>query len=186
MDLWICESVSGRMDNGIDGRFCGTFGARLREGHIYGMARYSIWCSTRDSHLASHVSLPPSSASSAGYVDPLYWRNNQLTEKSDVYSFGVVLLEIVTGKNAIWREERREKRGGEVDLATHPFGEEEEEQDHSNLVEWVKPLTLPLLGWAGLGWAGWSQRLLVRKWRSTDSGSVRVPLVRNLGILSMK
>ena len=83
------------------------------------------------------MSLSPSSPSLSGYVDPLYWRNNQLTEKSDVYSFGVVLLEILTGKNAIWREERRERSSADVDLVTHPFGEEEEEQDHSNLVEWV-------------------------------------------------
>lgn len=139
--------MSGRMDNETNWRCCGILGARLREGHIWSCM---VRCSTCDFHLASHLSLPPSSDSSAGYVDPLYWRNNQLTEKSDVYSFGVVLLEILTGKNAIWREERREKSGAEVDLATHPFGEEEEEQDHSNLVEWVKPLTSALLGWAGL------------------------------------
>ncbi|KAJ4774458.1 hypothetical protein LUZ62_058715 [Rhynchospora pubera] len=33
-----------------------------------------------------------------GYVDPEYFKTNQVTNKSDVYSYGVVLLEIVTGK----------------------------------------------------------------------------------------
>ena len=38
-----------------------------------------------------------------GYLDPEYLQERQLTEKSDVYSFGVVLLELITGKTAIYR-----------------------------------------------------------------------------------
>ncbi|GJN00971.1 hypothetical protein PR202_ga18198 [Eleusine coracana subsp. coracana] len=40
-----------------------------------------------------------------GYLDPEYLQERILTEKSDVYSFGVVLLELITGKTAIYSAE---------------------------------------------------------------------------------
>ncbi|VAI76445.1 unnamed protein product [Triticum turgidum subsp. durum] len=50
-------------------------------------------------------------AGTVGYMDPEYYRLQELTERSDVYSFGVVLLELVTGRKAIHRDQSQEGSG---------------------------------------------------------------------------
>ncbi|CAH9069529.1 unnamed protein product [Cuscuta europaea] len=65
-------------------------------------------------------SRPMSKAGTVGYIDPEYYGLNVLTAKSDVYGLGIVLLELLTGKRAIFKGE-----GGEpmslVDYAVPPI-----------------------------------------------------------------
>ncbi|RZS07525.1 hypothetical protein BHM03_00038381 [Ensete ventricosum] len=45
-----------------------------------------------------------------GYLDPECMLTRRLTDRSDVYSFGVVLLELITGKKAIYTDAAGEKK----------------------------------------------------------------------------
>ncbi|KAG0604982.1 hypothetical protein M758_9G023800 [Ceratodon purpureus] len=65
--------------------------------------------------LNTHVSTRP--LGTMGYIDPDYFRTNQLTVASDVYAFGIVLLELTTGQRVF-----------EISRA-----------DAVNLHDWVRP-----------------------------------------------
>ncbi|XP_010516188.1 PREDICTED: putative serine/threonine-protein kinase-like protein CCR3 [Camelina sativa] len=60
-------------------------------------------------HHHHHQQRPMKAAGTVGYIDPEYYSLNVLTDKSDVYGLGVVLLELLTGKRAIF------KNGGDLE-----------------------------------------------------------------------
>ncbi|XP_051121511.1 putative serine/threonine-protein kinase-like protein CCR3 [Andrographis paniculata] len=60
---------------------------------------------------------PMKAAGTIGYIDPEYYGLNVLTAKSDVYGLGVVLLELLTGKRAIFKTDSEGEPISLVDYA---------------------------------------------------------------------
>ncbi|XXG44422.1 hypothetical protein AAC387_Pa01g4232 [Persea americana] len=56
-------------------------------------------------------------AGTVGYMDPEYYGLHHLTAKSDVYGLGVVLLEVLTGRRAIFKDE--EADGGPMSVVDY-------------------------------------------------------------------
>ncbi|CAL9177238.1 unnamed protein product [Musa hybrid cultivar] len=62
-----------------------------------------------------HLSMK--AAGTVGYMDPEYYGLHHLTVKSDVYGLGVVMLEVLTGRRAIFKDEEGGNPTSVVDYA---------------------------------------------------------------------
>lgn len=59
----------------------------------------------QQTHQSSTVTKPLTAVGTFGYLAPEYMMYGKVDEKIDVYSYGVVLLELITGKEAIPRDQ---------------------------------------------------------------------------------